>query len=238
MTALPGTGCARTASCMRRRTCCDWWCGSARHRRPDWSPWSKAARKPPPRSPCRPDGRWSWGAATGVDAIYLAEHGWDVTAVDITARALGIARRAAARAGVTPRFVRGDVTRLPELGLGHDYDLLLDFGCLHTLPADRRPAYLDGVTQAAKAGATLLLYGFRQPPRPAPMFAGLTEEEVRHRFGPAGWEVTAAEPALDDLSPTGRRSGARFERGATSYAAGSKARRTKGEGRRWLPRSS
>jgi SAM-dependent methyltransferase len=151
------------------------------------------------------------GCGTGVDAIYLAEHGWDVTAVDITVRALGIARRAAARAGVTPRFVRGDVTRLPELGLGHDYDLLLDFGCLHTLPADRRPAYLDGVTQAAKAGATLLVYGFRRPPRPAPMFAGLAEEEVRHRFGPAGWEVVAAEPAPDDLSPTGRRSGARFE---------------------------
>jgi SAM-dependent methyltransferase len=55
------------------------------------------------------------GCGTGVDAIYLAARGWDVTAVDITARALSIARRAAASAGVTPRFVRGDVTRLPEL---------------------------------------------------------------------------------------------------------------------------
>jgi hypothetical protein len=43
------------------------------------------------------------------------------------------------------------------------------------------------------------------------MFAGLTVEEVHCRFGPAGWEVVAAEPALDDLSPPGRQSGARFE---------------------------
>jgi hypothetical protein len=43
------------------------------------------------------------------------------------------------------------------------------------------------------------------------MYAGLTIDEIHRRFGPAGWEVVDAEPALDDLSPAGRRSGARFE---------------------------
>lgn len=149
------------------------------------------------------------GCGTGVDAVYLAAHGWDVTAVDMAGRALARARHAAAAAGVAPRFVCADVTHLAAAGIGQGYDLLLDFGCLHTLPADRRTAYVAGVSAAAAPGATLLLYGFRGPPRPAPMAAGLTPEEVRARF--TGWEVLAAGPASDDLSPAGRRSAVRFD---------------------------
>ena len=151
------------------------------------------------------------GCGTGTDTVYLAQHGWDVTAVDMVGRALRIAERSATRAGVAPHFVHGDVTRLPALAVGRDHDLVLDFGCLHTLPDDQRSRYVDGVTDVAAAGATLLLYGFHQPPRPAPMHAGLTLDEVRQRFGPAGWDVQRAEPVPEDLSPAGRRSAARFE---------------------------
>lgn len=164
------------------------------------------------RTPALPPGRaLDLGCGTGTDSVYLAAHGWDVTAVDMVGRALAIAERSAARAGVTPRFVHGDVTRLGTLTLAGPYDLVLDFGCLHTLPDDQRSRYVDGVTRAAAAGATFLLYGFRRPPKPAPMHAGLTLDEVRRRFGPAGWDVLGAEPAPDDLSPAGRRSAAHFD---------------------------
>lgn len=148
------------------------------------------------------------GCGTGTDTIYLARHGWDVTAVDMVPKALAIARHSATTAGVSPRFVLGDVTRLDELGLGDSYTLLLDFGCFHTLPDDRRPAYVTGVSNAAAPDATLLLYGFRQPPKAAPMHAGMTVDEVQQRFGTAGWELVNAErshikpimaPRADDL---------------------------------------
>ncbi len=42
------------------------------------------------------------GCGTGTDTIYLANHGWDVTGVDMTPRALAIAWRDATAAGVTP----------------------------------------------------------------------------------------------------------------------------------------
>ncbi len=134
------------------------------------------------------------GCGTGTDTIYLATHGWDVTAIDVVPKALAAARRNATAAGVAPRFIEGDVTRLHELGAGDGYTLLLDFGCFHTLPEDRGPAYVNSVSRAAAPDATLLLYGFRRPPKAAPMHAGLTVDEVRQRFTrPAGnWSTPSA----------------------------------------------
>jgi SAM-dependent methyltransferase len=113
------------------------------------------------------------GCGTGTDTIYLAAHGWDVTGVDAVPKALTIARRDATAAGVSPRFVQGDVTRLHDLGVGGGYTLLLDFGCFHTLPEDRRAAYVTSVTRAAAPAATFLLFGFRRPPKAAPMRQGV-----------------------------------------------------------------
>lgn len=129
------------------------------------------------------------GCGVGTDACYLAAHGWDVTGVDVTPEALVLARRKAAAAGVTPRFLEGDVTRLADLGVGQDYTLLVDIGCFHSLPADRRAAYVTEVSRAAQPGATLLLLGFRRFPRYIPAHAGMTPDEVRQRFCTAGWEV-------------------------------------------------
>ncbi|HET9876015.1 MAG TPA: methyltransferase domain-containing protein [Mycobacterium sp.] len=140
------------------------------------------------------------GCGTGTDTIYLATHGWEVTAVDMVPQALSTARRNATAAGVSPRFLQGDVTRLRDLGVGDGYTLVLDFGCLHTLPEDLRSAYVAGVSSVAASGATFLLYGFRRPPKAAPMHAGLTVDEVRHRFGPAGWQLVRADRTSADTS--------------------------------------
>ena len=152
------------------------------------------------------------GCGTGTDAIYLATLGWDVTGIDAVPKALATARRDAAAPGVAPRLVQGDVTRLPDLGVGSGYTLLLDFGCFHTLPEDRRPAYVAGVSQAAAPGATLLLYGFRRPPRAAPMHAGVTTDEVQQRFSGAGWELVNAErTSAETIRIAARRAADRFE---------------------------
>ncbi len=152
------------------------------------------------------------GCGTGTDTIYLATHGWQVTAVDMVRKALTTARRKATAAGVAPRFVEGDVTRLHDLGIGDGYTLLLDFGCFHTLPEDRRPAYVTSVSRVAAPGATLLLCGFKRPPTTAPMHAGMTLDEVRQRFSEAGWRVLRAEPtSADSQTAVARRAAAHFE---------------------------
>jgi SAM-dependent methyltransferase len=138
------------------------------------------------------------GCGSGTDSIYLAQHGWDVTGVDIVGEAVELARRRATSANVRVKFVQGDATRLRDLGLDGGFDLIVDFGCMHTLPADLRPAYVQSVSDVARPGATLLLYGFARPPRFAPMTAGLTEAEVRSRFCAAGWDVSSAARVMDD----------------------------------------
>ena len=152
------------------------------------------------------------GCGTGTDTIYLATHGWEVTGVDTVPTALATARRDATAAGVAPRLVHGDVTRLQDLGVGDGYTLLLDFGCFHTLPGDRRAAYVVGVTEAAAPGATLLLYGFRRPPKAAPMHAGVTTDEVQQRFSSAGWKLVSAQrTSADTIGVAARRAADRFE---------------------------
>jgi SAM-dependent methyltransferase len=112
------------------------------------------------------------GCGTGTDTVYLATHGWQVTGVDMVRQALTTARRKATAAGVAPRFVEGDVTRLHDLAVGDGYTLLLDFGCFHTLPEDRRPAYVTSVSRVAAPGATRCFEASRGRPRPLPCTPG------------------------------------------------------------------
>ncbi len=53
------------------------------------------------------------GCGEGADAIWLAQQGWRVTAIDISDVALGRARAAADRAGVAVEWVQGDALQTP-----------------------------------------------------------------------------------------------------------------------------
>ena len=131
----------------------------------------------------------------GPAALKRRVRSTSAAAPDMVPNALTAARHKARAAGVAPRFVEGDVTRLHELRVGDGYNLLLDFGCFHTLPEDRRPGYVTSVSRIAAPGATLMLFGFKRPPKAAPMHAGITVDEVRQRFGEAGWRLRSAGPA-------------------------------------------
>jgi len=134
------------------------------------------------------------GCGTGTNCIYLAQQGWEATGVDFVPRAIRAARRKTAAAGVSPRFVHGDVTRLTALGLGDGYHLVLDLGCFHSLPDAGRGAYVNGATQLAQPGATMLLFCFvrrTKPPRIGPR--GVAPGEVAQRFA-AGWQLLKEVP--------------------------------------------
>jgi SAM-dependent methyltransferase len=133
------------------------------------------------------------GCGTGTNCIYMAQHGWEATGVDFVPRAIGQARRKAAAAGATVRFVVGDVTRLADIGVGAGYGLLLDLGCFHSIPDARRDAYVAGATEIARQGATMLVFAMVRrgdPGRIGPR--GVAGGEVAQRFA-SGWEIVSED---------------------------------------------
>jgi SAM-dependent methyltransferase len=134
------------------------------------------------------------GCGTGDSSIYLAQHGWRVTGVDFVPKALGKARAKAAAKQVAVDFVHADATRLRAEGIGTDFTLIIDNGCLHGMSDDDRDAYVREVTAVAGPGARLLIVAF--PPGSFPV-RGIEPADVEQRFG-HGWELLSAgrEPGL------------------------------------------
>ena len=116
------------------------------------------------------------GSGTGTNCKYMLEHGWDVTGIDYVPRAIRAAKRKAPGA----KLLVGDVTRLSEIGIDGPFDLLLDLGCFHSIPDDRRQAYVTEAARIARPGATLLMFAFGEKGTGTPV---ATESEIRRRFG-------------------------------------------------------
>jgi SAM-dependent methyltransferase len=135
------------------------------------------------------------GCGTGGPSVYLALRRWDVTGVDVVARALAQARARARDAGVSLRLVHGAVTEAAtEVAAGGPYRLLLDTGCYHGLDDAQRAAYADLVGSIAEEGAALLMFALTPGGAARPRtFRGAGDREIRSRFEP-GWELVWTRP--------------------------------------------
>ncbi len=120
------------------------------------------------------------GCGTGTNVIYLAQHGFDVIGIDISIRAISIARRKARSADVAQRtrFERGDVTLVTKWVDFESIDFAFDIGCFHRLEADARRRYVAGLTAVLKPGAIYMLYAFE----PSADRGGVTLDEIAARF--------------------------------------------------------
>jgi SAM-dependent methyltransferase len=141
------------------------------------------------------------GCGSGTNSVYLARHGWSVTGVDFASPALARAKEKARMArplrGST-RFIQADVARLDTLRLDTPCTLLLDIGCLHSLPPEDRPAYAAGVARHAASGALFLLYAWERGPARR---MGVTPEDVGSLFAGA-FAVQRVEQGTERGMPT------------------------------------
>ncbi|MFG2822605.1 FAD-dependent oxidoreductase [Kitasatospora sp. NPDC048365] len=137
------------------------------------------------------------GAGEGADALWLAERGWRVDAVDISATAL---ERAAAHAVGRPgaesvTWVRADLREEPPTEGGYD---LVTAQYMH-LPGAARTELYARLADAVAPGGTLLLVGhdpsdLRVATRSALMPDALfTGGELASALDPDRWQVAAAE---------------------------------------------
>lgn len=137
------------------------------------------------------------GCGAGNYAIYLASRGFDMTGVDISPRAIELARENARRRGVACRFVTADL--LGELNLsevGQAYGFAYDWELLHHVYPRQRKRYVANVSALLSPGAKYLSVCFSEED---PQFGGKgkyratrlrthlyfsSENELRELFSP------------------------------------------------------
>lgn len=95
------------------------------------------------------------GCGTGAEAIWLASHGWQVTAADISAQALARAAQRAAGSDVSERvrWVEADLTAWEP---GTLFDLVMTH---YAHPAMPQLAFYDRICRWVAPGGTLLIVG-------------------------------------------------------------------------------
>jgi ubiquinone/menaquinone biosynthesis C-methylase UbiE len=125
----------------------------------------------------------------GTNTVYLAEKGLEVTAIDISSRAIEYAKEKAKHAKVKIDF---RIQSFVDLPFGdEEFDFAFDMGCFHHVQVEDRTIFIKGVHRVLKKGGSCLLTCFSYKNGPAwnhftekqivSLFSGYFEiNEVRH----------------------------------------------------------
>ncbi len=156
----------------------------------------------------RPGRALDAGCGHGSDTLWLATHGWQVTAVDFSAAALAHARSTAEALGadIARRidWVEGDLASwAPQPG---HYDLVT---CLYVHIAGSVEEMVRRTASGVAPGGTLLLVGHRPidpatgAATPAAGQVQVSVEEAVAALDPARWEFAVAEERPRDQAGSG-----------------------------------
>lgn len=143
------------------------------------------------------------GCGAGAEAIWLAEHGWQVTAADVAAGALAVAADRAAASGATNRirWVQADLSSWePETR----FDLVTTH---YAHPAMPQLEFYDRIATWVAPAGTLLIVGHLHHEDPGcatghghthadtqpPPSASVTAADITSRLDPAVWEIVTAQ---------------------------------------------
>lgn len=121
------------------------------------------------------------GCGTGTNALELDQRGFQVTAVDFSARAITEARSRAAEIGAEIDWIVGDVCQLDELV--ESFDFVFDRGCYHCVRKSALDELLATLQRLTRPGSVVLILAGNAnensddgPPR-------VTEDELRSELG-------------------------------------------------------
>lgn len=143
------------------------------------------------------------GTGEGADALWLAEHGWSVTATDISANALARVRAAAAERGLGVQLLRVDAND-PDPYAGQVFNLVsLQYGSFKRTPDQRG---LRSLLDAVAPGGTLLVVHHDLTPASEPVdvatqtrmfdplaFVGVDEIAAALTAEPDAWQIECHE---------------------------------------------
>ena len=137
------------------------------------------------------------GCGTGEHTLLAAAHGAEATGIDVSARAIELARAKAAGRGLAARFETGDVLRLGDLGL--TFDTVIDSGVFHVFSDEDRIRYVASLASVLRPGGRcyLICFSDRQPGDAGPR--RVSQDELRAAFGD-GWAITSIEAETFEIN--------------------------------------
>ena len=129
------------------------------------------------------------GCGTASNAIFLAQHGFEVTGTDYSSAAIALCQQRGAAAGVTVQWIEDDLTNLQHVR--GPFDLLVDWGVYDDLSQADRQAYLRNVLPLTHDRSQFLIYVHEWPYRRVDRlmqalfrFAPMQPGEIEADFGP------------------------------------------------------
>ncbi|MCW2539518.1 MAG: Methyltransferase type 11 [Frankiales bacterium] len=138
------------------------------------------------------------GCGTGEHTILAALHGARAVGIDVSPRAVGVARRKAAERGIDTSFRVHDALHLDTLD--ETFDTIIDSGLFHVFDDAARIHYVTALHSALRPGGHLHLMCFsdREPGYWGPR--RVTEGELRAAFD-SGWRIESLAPDRFDINP-------------------------------------
>ena len=124
------------------------------------------------------------GSGQGTHAVYLAQQGFSVVALDFVPAALAATKARAEQAGVEVELRQCDVV---DYEAPTPFDVVLDSGCLHHLPRGKVAAYRRKLDEWLAPGGDYVLVHFAHRPRVLWIPSGprhMTRDEAVAFFAP------------------------------------------------------
>lgn len=137
------------------------------------------------------------GCGTGEHALLAASRDHEAVGVDLSPRAIELAKQKAADRGLDVRFSVWDALHLSDLG--ERFDTVLDCGLFHVFDDDDRAHFVSSLAAVTVPGGRyhMLCFSDRQPGDWGPR--RVTREEIGQAFA-SGWAVESIEPAVIDIT--------------------------------------
>ncbi len=144
------------------------------------------------------------GCGTGTNAVFLAQQGFEVTAVDISPLAIEQARAKVDEAGVDVTLLTADLLELPDLG--PPFPFVFDRGVYHAVRRENLTGFLDTLSQvSAPDGTYLTIAGNANETRPGETGPPrVTAEEICRELDPLMELVQLREIRFDEIIVEGK----------------------------------
>ena len=150
------------------------------------------------------------GCGRGYEAVFLAQRGYAVTAVDFAPEALAYLRQAASEAGVTMEILQQDILA-PTPNLDDRFDVLLEQTCLAALHPEQWPQYEHMAHRTLRSGGQLIGVYMEVSIKHPPPF-NCAPHLVRELFDDSRWQFEGMEPMPRNPNRPGPEYIARFLR--------------------------